>query len=116
MWKHTALAALIGLATVSTAAAQDPGTAGAPAQANPIAKSMTLAAQHIRQGVRAGEITPGELARLRTDAQALRSRLRALRQAGEPLTPEQRLGVRRDLRRLHREIFIARHNRIRRPR
>ncbi|HUL73311.1 MAG TPA: hypothetical protein VLT86_09440 [Vicinamibacterales bacterium] len=115
MVRQTALAAVLGLGMVVPMAAQDPGTSAAAAPA-PIAQSLQRAQRHVRQGVRAGQITPEELGQLRADAQALRAKLRALRQGGTTLTPDERRGVRRDLRRLHREIAVARHNRLRRHR
>jgi len=114
MLKQTALAALLGACIVAPAAAQSQDVGTPPP--GTIAQSRALARQHVRQGERAGQITPDELSHLRADAQALRSKLRALRQSGAPLSRDQRQSLRRELRGLHREIFAARHHGVRRHR
>jgi hypothetical protein len=63
----------------------------------------------IRQGVRAHQISPDERAQLRSELQALRSNVRAIRQSGVPPTPEQRAAVRAQLQRINRDIYRARH-------
>jgi hypothetical protein len=112
MLKHIALVAILSLGIgIPVVAAQ--GTPDGPGGPGPLQKIMRLARLRIERGVRAGRITPAELARLRADAAAVRTRIQALRQTGAPPTPADRQEIRQALRRLNREIFVANHNRIR---
>jgi hypothetical protein len=114
MMRRTAFAAILTLAFfASPAAAQGRAPADRPARPGIQARLGGLRPR-IAQGVRRGQITPGELAKLRSDAQALRSKAQALRQAGTPPTAQQRQELRQDLQRLTREIAAARRNNIRR--
>jgi hypothetical protein len=114
MLKHTALIAILTLGIgIPVAAAQGTDSAG-PGGAGPRQKIMRLARLRIERGVRAGRITPTELARLRADAAAVRVRIQAIRQSGTPPTPADRREIRQALRTLNREIFAANHHRIRR--
>jgi hypothetical protein len=112
MLKHTALVAILALGIGAPAAAMPvDGGSGAP---GPVQRFMQLARVRIQRGVRAGRITPDELARLRADMTALRTQIQTLRQTGAPPTPADRQQVRQAIRKLNREIFAANHHRIRR--
>ena len=114
MLKHIALIAMLSLAIgIPVAAAQSPDGAGRP---RPLQKLVRIAQGRIRLGVRAGRITPAELARLRADAAALRSQIQTIRRSGARPTPTERQQIRQALRNLNREIVVASHNRIRRGR
>jgi hypothetical protein len=110
MMKHTAIAAILSLGLiVPAAAAQAVNGNDGPVKHLVRQKVVRSTARRIRQGVRAGQITPTELAKLRADARALRTQLKALRQSGTKLTRDQRVALRLQLRGLARDIRRARH-------
>jgi hypothetical protein len=107
MMKHTALAAILSLGLgVPAAAAQVTGGPGHPGL-RPLQRIARLARLRVRLGVLTGRITKDELAKLRTDASAVREQMQAIRQAGTPPTQEQRTAIRQALRQLNREIAQA---------
>jgi len=69
--------------------------------------------RRIQDGVRQGQITRGELRRVRARIAAVRARVRDLRADGA-LSPQDRAAVRRAWRQASRLVFQVRHNRIRR--
>jgi Spy/CpxP family protein refolding chaperone len=99
----------LGLAA-ATAAAQTAGDAAARPGAQRLLRNFQA---RVQRGVRSGRITPDELTRLRTQARALRDRVRTLRQRGTPPTLEERRQVRQDARRLNRDIVMANRRRAR---
>jgi hypothetical protein len=106
MLKHITAVALLGLALAAPVAAQTTGQA----PANPI--NPKLMQQRIRAGVRSGQISREELAAIRQHLQSFRQQLQAARANGE-LTPEQRRAFRQQWRQISREVYRARHNRVR---
>lgn len=110
MRKHITWALAVGLLlTASVAAAQTPQP---PRQAGP--RQLSQIGPRIRDGVRSGQLTRPELARLRERLTALRQRAKAMRGDGGTLAPEQRKQLRREWRQTSRMLFVMRHNRIKR--
>ena len=68
-------------------------------------------AARIRDGRRDGELTRGELDRLRGDEAAIRAEERVYRRSGDGLNRAERRDLQRDLNRTSREIYRAKHNR-----
>jgi len=67
-------------------------------------------AVRIEASVKDGEITRGELDRLRGDEAAIRAEERVYRQSGNGLNGAERRDLERDLNKTSREIYRARHN------
>ena len=106
----TAAIATIGLLAVSV-------TASAQTQAAPQAdkaRPRQQIGQKVRAGVESGQLTKGELTRLRARVAAVRERGKALRTGSTAVTPELRRGLRRQWRQVNRMIFRLKHNRIHR--
>jgi hypothetical protein len=64
----------------------------------------------IKDGVKDGDLTRGELDRLRANEAAIRAEERVYRQSGDGLTPAERRDLERDLNRTSSEIYRAKHN------
>jgi hypothetical protein len=64
----------------------------------------------IRQGVKSGEVTKGELNRLRADEAGVRAEERVYRRSGGGLNRRERADLQRDLNKTSREIYRAKHN------
>jgi hypothetical protein len=64
----------------------------------------------IKDGVKDGDLTRGELDRLRANEAAIRAEERVYRQSGDGLTPAERRDLERDLNRTSHEIYRAKHN------
>ena len=111
MVKHLVWITILCAGLAIPAAAQTRGTQDGQA-AGRQGRGAALA-QRLKQGIRQGQLTRGELARLRLELQRVRSQARALRSAGTPATPDQRHALRQELGKLNRMIFVMRHNRIR---
>jgi hypothetical protein len=107
MLKHTALAAILTLAIAGPVAAQQTSGAQGRTRRPAVQRIVRNFQFRIRHGVRTGRITQDELARLRTDLAAFRTKVQALKQVGAKPTPEQRAEVRQGLRGLNREIRLA---------
>lgn len=113
MMKHIAWATVLSLVLlVPVASAQTP--VGPVNQAGRQARGAAVK-QRLRQGVQQGQITRGELTRIRAELRTVREQARAVRAAGASASPEQRRALRQELQKLNRMIFVMRHNRIRRP-
>ena len=67
-------------------------------------------AVRIKEGVKDGEITKGELDRLRGDEAAIRAEERIYRRSGNGLNRAERRDLERDLDKTSREIYRAKHN------
>jgi hypothetical protein len=67
-------------------------------------------AARIGAGVRSGEVTRGELNRVRADEAALRAEERIYRRSGNGLNRWERRDLQRDLNRTSREIYRTKHN------
>lgn len=67
-------------------------------------------AARIGAGVRSGEVTRGELNRLRGGEAAIRAEERLYRRTGNGLNRWERRDLRRDLSKTSREIYRAKHN------
>ena len=71
----------------------------------------------IAQGVKSGQLTAGETARLETKEAGLNKEVRSERQAnGGTLTPQERRQVNRQQNRLSNQIYRDKHNGRRQPR
>ena len=70
--------------------------------------------QRIRQGVRSGELTPRETARLEREKAHLRREAIRYRANDGHIGPRERADLRRDNRRLDRSIYRQKHDRQRR--
>jgi len=101
-----AVAAMVGLALMAPVA-----FAAAPRhpRANINARERRQA-ERIRDGREDGQLTRGELDRLRADEAAIRAEERVYRQSGNGLNRAERRDLERDLNRTSREIYRARHN------
>lgn len=64
----------------------------------------------IRDGRQDGDLTRGELNRLRADEAAIRAEERVYRRSGDGLNRVERRDLQRDLNRTSREIYRAKHN------
>ena len=67
-------------------------------------------AGRIRDGVKDGELTKGELNRLRGDEAAIRAEERVYRRSGDGLNRAERRDLEKDLNKTSREIHRAKHN------
>jgi hypothetical protein len=67
-------------------------------------------AQRIRAGVKNGEITKGELDKLRADEAGVRAEERVYRKSGGGLNNAERKDLEKDLNQTSREIYRAKHN------
>ena len=66
--------------------------------------------RRIRDGRQDGDLTRGELDRLRGDEAAIRAEERVYRRSGDGLNRSERRDLQRDLNRTSREIYRAKHN------
>ena len=64
----------------------------------------------IKDGVKNGELTRGELEKLKADEAAIRAEERVYRHTGDGLSRRERRDLERDLYRTSREIYRAKHN------
>ena len=115
MVRHIALIAALTVGLIAPAVSAQ--TTAGPRSRPGLRQAQQGVRGRIQQGVRSGEITPAELARLRQQARAVRGlaqSMRQARQAGARPAPGDRRQLRQDLRKLNRAIFAARHNRMKR--
>jgi hypothetical protein len=98
--------AVIGCAIVATTAQ------AAPARRHPagVNARQHRQAERIRNGKQQGELTKGELNRLRGDEAAVRAEERVYRRSGDGLSPSERRDLEKDLNRTSREIYRFKHN------
>ena len=82
----------------------------APAHHRGINAREQRQAARIRDGRQDGELTPGELNRLRADEAAIRAEERVYRRSGDGLNRSERRDLERDLNRTSREIYRDKHN------
>jgi hypothetical protein len=99
------VAALFGLMFVAPASAQTPARHPLGIKAREHRQAV-----RIRDGVREGQITRAEGARLRKAEMKLRAEERAFRRSGNRLDRAEIRKLRRDLNRINRAIVRARHN------
>jgi hypothetical protein len=67
-------------------------------------------AQRIKDGRHDGELTKGELDKLKADEAAVRAEERVYRQSGNGLNKAERKDLEKDLNKTSREIYRAKHN------
>src|SRR5262245_13695692 len=101
---HTATF-VIGVLLLATAAS------AAPARRGNINARERRQAERIKDGKADGQLTRGELDRLRGDEAAIRAEERVYRRIGGGLNAAERRDLERDLNRTSREIYRDRHNR-----
>ncbi len=63
----------------------------------------------IRQGVKSGELTPGEAAKLRSEQRSIRAEKQAAKADGK-VTPAERRELRHDQNKASRDIYRLKHN------
>jgi hypothetical protein len=66
----------------------------------------------VQAGVTAGRISDTELGRLRSQRDAIRTRVETLRQSGTKPTVEERRAIRQAIRQLSRDIYAANHGEL----
>jgi hypothetical protein len=66
--------------------------------------------ERAKDGVKDGEITRGELDRIRGDEAAIRAKERVYRRSGDGLTRGERRDLEKDLNKTSREIYRDKHN------
>ena len=103
----TAAALAVTLAAPTVAYARDAAARRHPRGVNAREHRQTA---RIRAGVRSGEITGGELNRLRANEAAVRAEERVYRRSGGGLDPAERRDLQHDLNQTSREIYRAKHN------
>lgn len=103
-------AAVMGLALVVPAAASAQETAARKHHPRSVNARQQRQGARIRQGVRDGEITKGELDKLRADEAAVRAEERVYRRSGGGLNKRERRDLQRDLHKTSRKIHRAKHN------
>jgi hypothetical protein len=99
-------AIVIGCAFLAAAAQAAQG----PRQGRGVNAREQRQAHLIREGVRSGELTPGERDKLRADQAAVRAEERVYRRSGDGLNPRERRDLENDLNKTSREIYRAKHN------
>jgi hypothetical protein len=104
------LATLLGLGLFTPAAMAQAPTPDPAQKPAPINARQHRQAARIRDGVKEGELTKGELDKLRADEAAVRAEERVYRKSGGPLAPAERRDLQRDLNKTSREIHRAKHN------
>jgi len=67
-------------------------------------------AQRIKDGKQDGQLTKGELDKLRADEAAVRAEERVYRKSGNGLNKAERKDLEKDLNKTSREIYRAKHN------
>lgn len=72
-------------------------------------------ARRIKDGKQDGQLTKGELDKLKADEAAVRAEEKAYRQSGEGLNKRERKDIEKDLNKTSREIYRAKHNKRRPP-
>lgn len=104
------IAAVFGLvlAAPMVSQAQDATDASAPHRG--INAREQRQAARIRDGRQDGDLTRGELNRLRADEAAVRAEERVYRRSGDGLNRWERRDLQRDLNRTNREIYRDKHN------
>lgn len=109
MMKHItcAMAVAVLLAAPVASAAQTAATPQSPA-----AGRRAAMGQRLRDGVRSGQLTRGELRRVRTRLAAIRAHATQLRAGG--LSRAERATLRREWHRASRLVFGLKHNQVRR--
>jgi Spy/CpxP family protein refolding chaperone len=107
MSTRTVLAAVLSFTMCAPAAALAAGPGHHPAGINARQQRQTT---RIKNGVKNDELTRGETARLRADEAAIRQEARVYRQSGGGLSPAERRDLERDLNRVSRQIYRAKHN------
>jgi Spy/CpxP family protein refolding chaperone len=109
MITRTVLAGILGLTLVAPVAAAQGAAAPQGTQHPRLERVARNFRQRVQRGVRTGRITQDERSQLRSEMQALRDKVRAMREAGTPPSPEQRQALRQDVRKVNRDIFRANH-------
>lgn len=111
----TAAAMMLSGAFAQTAPATAPATSGAtaakPAKKGPIAQRKANQQKRIAEGVKSGQLTPGETAKLEHKEAALNKHVAKERAAnGGKLTPAEKKHVARKQAKLSKEISKDKHN------
>jgi hypothetical protein len=107
MFKQTILVGVLGLAlTAPLAAAQSDVTH--PRGLHRLHEMAQRLHERITNGARHAELGADARAKLRTEAQSIRARMKAIRQSGQRPSEQQREEIRNELRQLREHIHAAR--------
>lgn len=101
-------ASVVGLALLVPAAAS--AADGARKHPRSVNARQHRQAARIKDGVKDGEISKGELDRLKGDEAAIRAEERVYRRSGDGLSRAERRDLQKDLNKTSREIRRAKHN------
>jgi len=104
------IAAAFGLVLAAPIVSLAQDATDASAQHRGINARQQRQAARIRDGRQDGELTRGELNRLRGDEAAIRAEERVYRRSGDGLNRAERRDLERDLNRTSREIYRDKHN------
>ena len=107
MVKRIALVTALGLAlmTPTLSANADDLEQGVKGKTG---RAVRVVRGQVREGVKAGRISPAALAKLKSEIQAIHGRIKSLRQSGQRATLEQRRQIRADLKKLVSDMRAAR--------
>lgn len=109
MSTRTVLATVLGLALVASPALAAGGPAGKGKPMGINAREHRQA-ERIKDGVKDGELTKGELDKLRADEAAIRAEERVYRNSGGGLDKAEKKDLEKDLNKTSREIYRDKHN------
>lgn len=109
-WTRLVVATSIVLAAAAPAFAQSPTPSPAPNPKHGINAREARQEERIKEAKKDGELTKGELDKLRADEAALRARERVFRESGQGLDSKEYKALEKELNRLSKEISRASHN------
>lgn len=110
MRKALAILAMM-LFGVALAAQTAPATSTAPIRRPTIRQRQRLQQHRIGQGIRSGQLTAGETARLERREARLNRKIARDRRDGGGLSMQERRQINRQQNRMSRQIYRAKHNR-----
>ena len=109
--KSTLLSAALVVFAMPVVAQSTPATAPDPATKSEVGKRQENQQDRIAQGVKSGQLTAGETARLERNHARINRQVRADRKAnGGKLTRQERAQINREQNRQSRQIYRAKHN------
>ncbi len=109
--KNALLRAALVMFAMPVVAQSTPAAAPDPAPKSEVGKRQENQQDRIAQGVKSGQLTAGETARLERNQARINRQVRADRQAnGGKLTPQERAQVNHEQNRQSRQIYRSKHN------
>ena len=101
---------ILVLASAVTALAQDPTPPQTPATKTPVVRERQKNQKaRIRQGVKSGELTKGEAAKLRGEQKTIQGEKQMAKADGK-VTPAERAKLRHDQNKASKDIYRLKHN------